>query len=317
MVTCLACGSSRVAPWAVTRDVEYKSVPDVFTYFRCEVCEALTVDPIPSDRLGDIYPPTYYSFAAARRSVVQAVKNRLDRRWFASTAAQLRGTSLSALDVGGGAGHQLDVLRAADSRVRRTVVVDIDERARASAEASGHEYVCGRIDDVSIDGRFDLVLLLNVIEHVENPLAVLTRVGRLLTPGGIVLVKTPNYRSLDARLFRHHDWGGYHSPRHFVIFTAASFRSLVAHAGLDVTRWTYTQGAPFWAVSVLAWLDRRGLVTITRERPSTAHPLFGPLAAGFATVDFVRGLMVPLSQMAFTLRRSDHAAALRGSSPQT
>jgi SAM-dependent methyltransferase len=160
------------------------------------------------------------------------------------------------------------------------------------------------MEDVSIEGRFDLVLLLNLIEHVEDPLTLLARVGTLLTPGGIVLVKTPNYRSLDADIFRHRDWGGYHSPRHFVIFTEASFRTLVTRAGLDVVRWTYTQGAPFWAVSVLAWLDRHGFVTITSDRPSTQHPLFGPLAAGFATFDFVRGLVAPLSQMTFSLRRA-------------
>jgi SAM-dependent methyltransferase len=303
MVKCLACASERVEPWAVTTDVEYKTVSDKFTYYRCQMCAALTIDPVPSARLGEIYPVNYYSFGQERHGLVQSVKNWIDRRWFARAAAVLDGDALAALDVGGGAGHQLDALRAADPRFRRTVVVDLDARAQSLAEARGHEYVRGRIEDVSLNGSFDLVLLLNLIEHVENPLAVLTRVADLLTPGGMVLVKTPNYRSLDADIFRHHDWGGYHSPRHFVIFTRPSFSTLVERAGLDVTRWDYTQGAPFWAVSVLAWLDRRGLVTITRDRPSTAHPLFGPLAAGFATFDFVRGLAAPQSQMTFTLRR--------------
>ena len=301
MVKCLACASGRVEQWAVTTDVEYKTNSDPFTYYRCQNCAALSIHPVPSNRLGEIYPANYYSFGEVRHGLIQSVKNWIDRRWFARATKDLSGDALAALDIGGGAGHQLDALKAADARFRRTVVVDLDERAQALAEARGHEYVRGRIEDVPLSGRFDLVLLLNLIEHVENPFAVLTRVCDLLTPGGIALVKTPNYRSLDADIFRHRDWGGYHSPRHFVIFTRSSFAGLADRAGLDVKHSAYTQGAPFWAVSVLAWLDKRGMVVVTRERPSTTHLLFGPLAAGFATFDFVRGIGAPLSQMTFTL----------------
>ena len=107
----------------------------------------------------------------------------------------------------------------------------------------------------------------------------------LLAPGGKILAKTPNHDSLDARLFRDSSWGGYHCPRHWVIFTPESFAAAIERAGLKVDKIAFTQGAPFWAVSALEWLGRKGLVRVNRARPMCRHPLFGPLLAGFAALD--------------------------------
>lgn len=303
MVTCLACSSGDVTRWADARDVEYQSVPERFAYYRCRACDALSIDPVPVDRLAEIYPAGYYSFHPSSDGAVHRVKNWLDRRWFKRVAAGIPGGSLAALDIGGGSGQQSSTLRAAVPRISRTVIVDLDERAESVARGLGHEYVRGRIEDAPIDGAFDVILLLNLIEHVRDPLAVLQKTRSLLSPGGRLIVKTPNYRSLDARLFRHRNWGGYHCPRHWVIFTRESFERLAARAGLRVVAASYTQGAPFWTISALAWLEERGVVAISRERPVWRHPLYGPLMGLFAAVDFVRGPVAPLSQMTFSLER--------------
>jgi hypothetical protein len=111
---CLACASRELDYWATAHDVEHKTVPESFTYYRCRRCEALSIDPVPEDRLGEIYPPTYYSFTAARRSVVDRVKETIDRGRFRKTFSRLSGAELSALDVALGDLHG-EQLRA-DSR---------------------------------------------------------------------------------------------------------------------------------------------------------------------------------------------------------
>lgn len=50
------------------------------------------------------------------------------------------------------------------------------------------------------EGLFDLVTAIEVIEHVENPICFLRNVGRLLAPGGIAALTTPNVDSLPARV---------------------------------------------------------------------------------------------------------------------
>jgi SAM-dependent methyltransferase len=272
----------------VARDVEYCTTADEYTYHRCHRCGVLFVDPMPIDRLAEIYPANYYAYSSDDQSLVHRLKDRLDRRRFERILTGLPGSSLSALDVGGGDGWLLSVVRGLDPRVSFTQVVDLDLAAGELARRQGHHYFCGRIEDYQTTTSFDLILLLNLIEHVADPRAVLAKVHDWLTPGGVALVKTPNIKSLDARVFRHRNWGGYHCPRHWVLFDRESLTELATEVGLSVRHLSYTQGAPFWTVSVLAALARRGLVRITAERPVVQHPLFPLLSAGFAAMDFGR-----------------------------
>lgn len=287
VLACPACGGAG-EPWAVVHDVEYHTSDEAFGYARCTACSVVFLPDPPVDRLGEIYPSTYYAYAEDETSIVQRVKSRLDRRMFRRLLGDLPGSSIAALDVGGGDGWLLSTLRSVDPRVQRTVVVDLDEQAKARAVARGHESFCGRIEDYDDPGPFDIVLLLNLIEHVADPGEVLRRLAGLLSPNGVILVKTPNVDSLDARLFRHRDWGGYHCPRHWVLFDRESFVDLAARSGLRARTVSFTQGAPFWTVSVLAALARRRIVRITPEKPVFEHRLFAPLAAGFAAFDLVR-----------------------------
>jgi SAM-dependent methyltransferase len=268
----------------------------------------LFIDPVPRERLREIYPPSYYSFSSPSGSLTQRVKAWLDARMFRRLLRCLPQPTLRVLDVGGGAGWELNIVRALDPRVVLTQVVDFDEAAAAVARSNGHGYFCGRIEEFETDETFDLVLMLNLIEHVHDPVAVLRRVRSLLSRHGRVLIKTPNYDSLDARVFRRANWGGYHCPRHWVLFTKESFTRAAAGVGLMVIDFSYTQGAPFWTTSVLSHLTERGLISVTTDRPAWKHPLYPVLSAAFAAFDFARWPFANLSQMFFVLGRIDAPA---------
>jgi 2-polyprenyl-3-methyl-5-hydroxy-6-metoxy-1,4-benzoquinol methylase len=298
---CLACGAVRSEPWTVAHDVEYRTSNDEFEYRHCQSCDALFIDPVPEHRLREIYPENYYSYQAPKGSGVASVKAWLDRRFFRSVLRSASQPTLSVLDIGGGAGLQLSTLRDSEPRVVRTQIVDLDPGARELALKNGHEYFCGRVEDFRATEPFDVILLLNLIEHVREPRQVLTRARELLAPDGLMVIKTPNWQSLDARLFQNASWAGLHCPRHWVLFTQAGFGQLVEGIGLSVLRGSYTQGAPFWAASSLAWLSRSNVVRISRERPVFDHPLYAPLAAGFAALDFLRLPFAKTSQMFFVL----------------
>ena len=300
---CLACGSSDSEPWAKARDIEYCTSGDDYAYLRCRACDCLWIAPVPADRLGEIYPSNYYSYLAEDTSLISRIKNVFDRRLFRSLLSRVPGNKLRALDIGGGSGAALDVLGQADARMGDTVVVDMDDGARRIAESKGHTFFHGRIEDYDSDGLFDLVLMLNLIEHVANPTEVLHKVASLLRPGGRIVLKTPNWRSLDHTLFRHHSWGGYHCPRHWVLWTMPGFQALAESCGLKVVSANYTQGAPFWAISVLNSLKNVGLVSVTAQRPICDHPLFGPLCGIFAGFDFLRKPFANPSQMVFVLTK--------------
>lgn len=302
---CLVCGSGDTYRWADATDGEYFTTSDTFHYSRCRRCGVLFIDPVPSARLHEIYPSNYYSFSSPSESLVQRIKRALDLRLFRRLLRNIPGSALAILDVGGGAGWELTWMRQLDSRIRFTQVVDLDAAAESTARANGHEYYRGTIEQFAGDRRFDLILMLNLIEHVQDPRAVLAKASGLLSPGGRLLLKTPNIDSLDARVFRHANWAGYHCPRHWVLFTSTSLIDLAASAGLVVEDFRYTQGAPFWAASLLYQLHLRGLVVLDRDHPAWFHPLFAPLSALFALFDFLRAPFSKTSQMFLTLKLRD------------
>jgi SAM-dependent methyltransferase len=300
-LSCLACGADRLSPWAAAVDVEYETSADRFEYLRCDDCGALSIDPVPRGRLAEIYPSNYYSFSDTDASLVARVKRFLDARRYRSLLGELPHQSLRVLDVGGGVGATLTLLQSVDARVVATQVVDIDPSAAEVARQRGHAYALSTIEAWDTDERFELILMLNLVEHVEAPVDVLAKARLLLAPGGRVVVQTPNIDSLDARLFRHRNWGGYHCPRHWVLFDRPSFLGAARRAGLAPISFSYTQGAPFWAVSVLAGLARAGVASVGPDRPAYRHPLYGPLAGAFAGFDFLRAPVAKLSQMVAVL----------------
>jgi 2-polyprenyl-3-methyl-5-hydroxy-6-metoxy-1,4-benzoquinol methylase len=66
------------------------------------------------------------------------------------------------------------------------------------------------------DGTFDTIVSVEVIEHLENPRAVFREFYRLLKPGGVLVLTTPNQESL--RSFAALVLGG-----HFAAFLGASY----------------------------------------------------------------------------------------------
>jgi 2-polyprenyl-3-methyl-5-hydroxy-6-metoxy-1,4-benzoquinol methylase len=107
--------------------------------------------------------------------------------------------SSSVLDVGPGSGAVGQALRRAGFSSLCAVEIDPHRRERLS----------GTYDDISatIDAfrgrRFDLVLLLDVIEHMADPFAFMRDLARLIRPGGTLLISVPNiaHWSIRAQLF--------------------------------------------------------------------------------------------------------------------
>lgn len=302
--SCPICGPARLSPWAQARDLEYFTTPDTFQYLKCASCGSLLIHPVPFRQLSLIYPGNYYSFTGGKASLVEKVKQALDRRSLGRLLEKIPGKSMDVLDVGGGTGWMLDLLKSADPRVSFTQVVDMDPKAGKRAKAKGHAYYQGPIESFKTGRKFHLVLLFNLIEHVKDPVGVLKKIERLLAPGGLLLVKTPNIDSLDARLFRRLNWGGYHCPRHWVLFNEAGFRKAAGKTRLKISSLAYTQGAPFWAQSVMMLLFRWRLIRYSRQKPLVCHPFFPLLAALFAGFDFLRGLFFKTSQMMVLLKKT-------------
>lgn len=154
------------------------------------------------------------------------------------------------LDVGTGRG---DLLAEAAAMGWDAQGVEISEDAAMVARARlGLNVTTGTLRTANFpDDYFDAVAMLDVIEHVPDPIADLQEVRRILKIGGIIVLETPNFAGLMSRLGGRY-WPGY-MLAHINLFTSANFSVLVEKSGF-VLGGCRTIGAEFFSSQVLDWL---------------------------------------------------------------
>lgn len=156
----------------------------------------------------------------ARRDILAA----LIRRRIALPAAP------RILEIGCGTGHNVLML----DRFGAVDAIEIDEEARAVASARlGRPVGAAPLPDLPgvEDGRYDLVALLDVLEHVEADGTALASIARKLTPSGRVLITVPAH----PWMWSAHDIVNHHHRR----YTRASLRTVVEQAGLRLEMLSY------------------------------------------------------------------------------
>ena len=106
--------------------------------------------------------------------------------------------------------------------------------------------------------KFGAVILNQVIEHVSNPRLVIRNIKDHLKTDGIIFIETPSWEGVDASLFSSRYWGGYHFPRHFVIYSKSSLCTLLRSEGLEILSTTYLASPTFWIQSCHHFLLEAG-----------------------------------------------------------
>ncbi|MBA3897367.1 MAG: class I SAM-dependent methyltransferase [Sphingomonadaceae bacterium] len=133
--------------------------------------------------------------------------------------------SARILEIGCGTGHNLAML----ARFGAVDAIEIDPAARKiAAERLGRpvgDAPLPSLADVA-DASYDLVAVLDVIEHVEDDRAALKAIAARLKPGGRILVTVPQFMFL---------WSGHDvANHHFRRYSKATLRHAIDEAGLKV-----------------------------------------------------------------------------------
>jgi len=136
-------------------------------------------------------------------------------------------------------------------------------------------------------GRFDVITLWHVLEHVSHPVDVLRRLSDLLAPDGRLIVSVPNFQSWQSRVFRG-SWFHLDPPRHIIHFEADTLENCLRKARLETTkRWEFLPeyGSSGWLQSTLNRVlpHRNYLYEVVKDRGALKN--LGPASHGlhFAT----------------------------------
>jgi SAM-dependent methyltransferase len=266
-------------------------------------CGLVRLDPRPDvSELGRIYPPNYYAYdlVSEASGAAPSFLDRLKMRWYDRRLVALIDRlhtpgGVRILDVGCADGRLLDWYKASSVGDRlETHGIEMSEKAAAIARGRGHRVVTGRfeLDRELESGAFHLIFASHVIEHVDDPKGFAQRAADLLTPGGLFVLATPNWDSLDAHRFKEH-WGGNHFPRHWTLYDERTMAELGAAVGLEVERVEYQPNPVFWVWTCHSWLKSRFPESrwVDRAFPTVgvfhASLLSFVLLSVFTTVDLV------------------------------
>jgi len=301
--TCEVCGGPATRVVATGEDTEYGTTPGPFRYGLCEPCQHLfLVNRPPPAQLGQIYPPTYYTINPGSPLFLRGFILRAKLRADVSRIARIvkDGTINRVLDVGCGDGARLVHLQFSD-----------EVRTRAARE--GVHLVEGNVESratlAQLSGGFDLILTSQLLEHLFWPRQTLARLGELLTPNGLILIETPNWKALDAWLFRRRFWGGFHFPRHFNVFSPESLARLVEHCGLSVRQQGFLPSPGFWIISLRNWLGLNSCA-FSRSRLEFINFRCLPVVAAFSLLDtLILGLRGRTSNQYLVAGRTASAVA--------
>jgi 2-polyprenyl-3-methyl-5-hydroxy-6-metoxy-1,4-benzoquinol methylase len=174
------------------------------------------------------------------------------------------------LEIGCGTGHNLAML----ARFGTVDAIEIDEAARTVASERLGRPV-GEAPLPALTGvppaHYDIIALLDVLEHVEDDRSALRAIAERLRPGGTILLTVPQF----AWMWSGHDVANHHFRR----YTKATLRAAIVDAGLQVTLLQSFNSLLF----PLAAADRL-VARATGREGSDDSPPPGPVNALFETI---------------------------------
>jgi SAM-dependent methyltransferase len=158
------------------------------------------------------------------------------------------------LDVGCGGGGVMARLPSQYEphgvEISRALAAQSDALARARGGHVVHANAIAGLAEFAPDS-LDGALLSGFLEHEVQPALLLRGLWRALRPGAPVIVKVPNYASIN-RSVRGAKWCGFRHPDHVNYFTPSSLARIAGECGFRVARCTFGDRWPFsdnlWAV---------------------------------------------------------------------
>lgn len=266
---CWVCRSTRTHAWKTGNVQQHLDPNDLaitdarygltLPLSQCDDCGFRFADTGEVERLTELYAalddPGYEEGQDSRA---------LQMRWLVELCRQAHPAAKTALDIGAASG--VLVGEAATQGLQVLGIEPSQSLVEAANAREGVRVLQGVLPHPDLDGRlFDIVFLVDVIEHVADPVGLLRDCADRLAEGGVLLVVTPDRASLAARLLGRRWW--HYRLAHVGYFERRSLTRAAERAGLAPLSWKRARW--FFPVGYLAsrmeaylpvgWLNRLAL----------------------------------------------------------
>jgi SAM-dependent methyltransferase len=224
---CKICGSREAhRKFNLTNELEI---------FSCSDCQVLFMDPqLSDDEIAVFYSESYYKSWGITGDKENQVSKQMKMDTFLLRLKQIQKyiSSGKLLDIGCATGFCLE---AAKTLGYEPYGIELSEySSRIAKKKFGNETVFnGKLEDCNFKPEmFDVITMFDLIEHVRTPAQTLGRAADLLKPDGIIMITTPDNKSL-SRKFMGKKWTHY-KKEHFYYFDFQSLNYIAAKNNLEI-----------------------------------------------------------------------------------
>lgn len=179
--------------------------------------------------LGDPTRSAYVNYELDKPVIVKNMKKFLSQ-------IQKRKPSGKLLDVGCAYGYFIELARSAgyDAYGFDPSEYAVTQAKKLVGPAAVQE---GTVQDVAYKpNSFDVITLFDVFEHLQDPVADLTKLRSLLKNDGIIVIATGNTQSAASRIFGRR-WTFYIPPQHLSFFNKTNLSTFLTQIGLNPIAW--------------------------------------------------------------------------------
>lgn len=202
-------------------------------WMRCQNCETLYTRWFPQEFLALGQKP-YLVYPRADWVTIQDCDSVRLRSWCdilnkAKELAKNSGTKL--LEVGVGNGYLIAAAQEMGYQVHAVEI--LEDAAQETADLLNLPVLCGDFLAMPEDQDYDIIIMGDVLEHLQDPVGGLNKAFSLLKPGGVLWLSTPNYDSAFARMRKMTD-PMLQEPYHITYFSRQSLARLVEQVGFQI-----------------------------------------------------------------------------------
>lgn len=202
--------------------------------FHCQKCGLIFVSPLPRDP-EKIYSEKYFS--GAKDSLGYAdyegdkeIMSGIFKTYLKKTEKFFPKKG-RLLDVGAATGHFVELAGASGWDASG---VEISQYAAGIGRKKGLQIVIGNLETYDFpENYFDAVTFWDVLEHFEKPELAVRQARKILKPGGILALNTPDSESFAAKVFGRR-WHALVPPNHLHIFGRKNLARLLAKNGFEI-----------------------------------------------------------------------------------
>lgn len=266
-VPCPLCGShEKECVEAQMEDVEVR-FPGRYTISRCLNCGFLFLSRRPSAAaLSDCYGENYHTRTDFPSNFFTKWLYKMKYNWrFRRLNRILGSVPETLLEIGCGNSSFLAYLENRWGMRCRLAGMDLFPEKSCLRPDSNVRLIKGVMETMEVVEGFDVVVMYQVLEHLDRPLEALQKIAKCLKPGGLLVGQVPNWRSPFRRLFPRY-WAGLQIPRHLSFFDKDSLKKMIEEGPWVLEKMDYTCDPGDLGLSLCNWLtDILDLKTLPRR----------------------------------------------------